>query len=147
MINFYQWRSACWTCCLVTLVRYAYTYQSRAKLNHDQLSRITAELIQTEATFDRVSRELKRARSRSRSRSRSVRTRRREEKITSPRRKHAPLALHCLYFSPVVIDLPQKQCPSRSNDDDNHNKENVSQVSSTPTVSNTLLLDIVSSTR
>ena len=63
------------------------TYQSRAKVDHEQLERITADLIQTEATFARVSRELHRARSRSRSRSRSAQSRRAQrtqEKVLSP---------------------------------------------------------------
>ncbi len=85
MINFYQWRLVCWTCCLLILIRTAYKYQSQREIHNEQLCRITANLIQTEVTFHRVSRELKRARSKSRSRSRSIRTRRREEKLTSPR--------------------------------------------------------------
>lgn len=87
MINFYHWRVICWTCCLLVLIHFAYKYQSRKEIHHEQLSRLNLNLIQTEATFHRVSRELKRARSksRSRSRSRSVRSRYRETKlITSP---------------------------------------------------------------
>ncbi len=75
----------CWTCCLLILLRTAYKYQSRREIHNEQLYRISTNLIQTEATFHRVSRELKRARSKSRSRSRSIRSRPREEKLTSPR--------------------------------------------------------------
>jgi hypothetical protein len=85
-INYNQWRLICWICCLLILLRYAYKYQSRKEIHNEQLYRITANLVQTEATFHRVSRELKRARSKSRSRSRSVRLRRQqEEKLASPR--------------------------------------------------------------
>ena len=85
-INFYQWRCVSWICCLLILVYYAYKYRSRKEIHHEQLNRITASLIETEATFHRVSRELKRARSKSRSRSRSIRSRRREEQqLKSPR--------------------------------------------------------------
>jgi hypothetical protein len=77
----------CWTCSLLILIRFAYKYQSRTEIHNEQLCRITTNLIQTEATFHRVSRELKRARSKSRSRSRSIRSRQRETKITSPRIK------------------------------------------------------------
>ncbi len=75
----------CWICCLLILIRFAFKYQSRKEIHNEQLYRINTNLIQTEATFHRVSRELKRARSKSRSRSRSIRLRRREEKLTSPR--------------------------------------------------------------
>ncbi|CAF4850106.1 unnamed protein product, partial [Rotaria socialis] len=59
----------------------------------------------TEATFHRVSRQLKRARSKSRSRSRSIRLRQREARHTSP--------------------LVQTQNPSIDHDE---NKENGPQV-------------------
>ncbi|UJR28083.1 hypothetical protein I4U23_009339 [Adineta vaga] len=84
IINFYQWRLICWTCCLVILIRFAFKYQSRTEVHNEQLYRITTNLIQTEATFHRVSRELKRARSRSRSRSRSIRSRQYRTKLTFP---------------------------------------------------------------
>lgn len=75
MIDYSQWRVSCWIICLLTLIRYAWKYQSYAEINHEQLCRIRADLKHTEETFARVSRELKRARSKSRSRSRSVRSR------------------------------------------------------------------------
>ncbi|CAF0901587.1 unnamed protein product [Adineta ricciae] len=84
IINFYQWRLICWTCCLLVLIRFAYKYQSRTEIHHEQLHRISTNLMQTEATFHRVSRELKRARSRSRSRSRSIRARQRQTQLPSP---------------------------------------------------------------
>lgn len=92
-MNLYQWRLLCWTCCLIVLIRCAMKYQSRAKIDHEQLSKITADLIQTEATFARVSRELyrARARSKSRSRSRSARSRRAtktQETCVSPRKSY-----------------------------------------------------------
>ena len=85
-INYNQWRLICWICCLLILLRYAYKYQSRKEIHNEQLCRITANLVQTEATFHRVSRELKRARSKSRSRSRSIRfktTTRRKTRIST----------------------------------------------------------------
>ena len=99
MINFYQWRCTWWCGCVFLLLRYAYQYQSRKKIDHEQLSQITANLIQTEATFHRVSRELKRARSKSRSRSRSIRAKRQAEKLASPRKSP-----HIIF--PSLILLP-----------------------------------------
>ncbi|CAF2151200.1 unnamed protein product [Rotaria magnacalcarata] len=84
IINFYQWRLICWTCFLLTLIHFAYKYQSRKEIHNEQLCRLNLNLIQTEATFHRVSRQLKRARSKSRSRSRSIRLRQREDRHTSP---------------------------------------------------------------
>lgn len=88
----------CWICCLLILLRVAYKYQSRKEIHNEKLCRITTNLIQTEATFHRVSRELKRARSRSRSRSRSIRLRRREEKINSPRKKYIQIKSNFILF-------------------------------------------------
>ncbi|CAF3677177.1 unnamed protein product [Rotaria sordida] len=88
IINFYQWRLICWTCCLLILIHFAYKYQSRKEIHNEQLCRLNNNLIQTEATFHRVSRELERARSKSRSRSRScsrsIRLRQRENKNIFP---------------------------------------------------------------
>ncbi|CAF4767667.1 unnamed protein product, partial [Rotaria socialis] len=85
IINFYQWRLICWACFLSILIHFAYKYQSRKEIHNEQLCRLNLNLIQTEATFHRVSRQLKRARSKSRSRSRSIRLRQREARHTSPR--------------------------------------------------------------
>ncbi|CAF3861331.1 unnamed protein product [Rotaria sp. Silwood1] len=84
IFNFYQWRLICWSCCLAVLIHFAYKYQSRKEIHNEQLCRLSDNLIQTEATFHRVSRELKRARSKSRSRSRSIRLRQREDKSIPP---------------------------------------------------------------
>ncbi|CAF0834528.1 unnamed protein product [Rotaria sp. Silwood1] len=84
IFNFYQWRLIYWSCCLVVLIHFAYKYQSRKEIHNEQLCRLSDNLIQTEATFHRVSRELKRARSKSRSRSRSIRLRQREDKSIPP---------------------------------------------------------------
>ncbi|CAF2874835.1 unnamed protein product [Rotaria sp. Silwood2] len=88
IINSYQWRSISWTCCLLILIHFAYKYQSRKEIHNEQLCRLNDNLIQTEATFHRVSRELKRARSKSRSRSRSIRLRQRENKNISSLIQH-----------------------------------------------------------
>ncbi|CAF0783780.1 unnamed protein product [Adineta steineri] len=108
IINFYQWRLICWSCCLLILIHFAYKYQSRTEIHNERLYRITTNLIQTEATFHRVSRELKRARSKSRSRSRSIRSRQRHAKIVSP----------LIHDKIEVI---------HHDDDDDNNKENIEQ--------------------
>ena len=120
IIDFSQWRLICWTCCLLILFHYAYEYRSRKEIHHEQLYRLTTNLIQTEATFHRVSRELKRARSKSRSRSRSIRARRQTDKVSSPRKiLYIHSDQHTSVFSLVVQDSPQME------NNPEENKENI----------------------
>jgi hypothetical protein len=112
------------------------TYRSRAEIDHAQLTRITANLVQTEANFYRVSRELQRARSKSRSRSRSTRSRRQQtqvnEKLVSPRKHvrnivnmNSTTIFDMLMFDLVVRNTSNKRQLSIHDDE---NKENVPQV-------------------
>lgn len=133
MSNFYQWRLTCWICCFAILIRFAVKYQSRAEINNEQLNRITADLLQTEATFHRVSRELHRARSKSRSRSRSVRSRRRQQQQQQRATDERPMSpctspasfrrglVEILCFHLVIDDVPRTRLPVITYDD---NKEN-----------------------
>lgn len=109
---------------MFVLLRYAFKYQSRKEIDHQQLSQITANLIQTEETFHRVSRELKRARSKSRSRSRSIRAKRQVEKLASPRIP-SPILLLSLSDSSLFHLVIQDSQPIIHPDE---NKENTPQV-------------------
>ena len=128
MINFYQWRSTCWIVCLIIVIRFAWKYQSRAEVHHEQLSRITETLIQTEVNFSRISRELKRARSKSRSRSRSMRSRRQrqaEARALSPRKEKRLFSYRVneIFRWILVVTSPQRPLTVRD-----ENKENLPKV-------------------
>lgn len=140
MINFYQWRTTCWIVCLIVVIRFAWKYQSRAEIHHEQLSRITETLHQTEANFSRISRELKRQRSKSRSRSRSIRSRRAkqlEERTISPRnddKKKFNVSIFITFDLFLVVVSPQRPLKIRD-----ENKENFSQMKIS--VAQNLLID------
>ncbi|CAF3194609.1 unnamed protein product [Rotaria sp. Silwood2] len=74
-------------------------------MHKEQFCHLNDNLIQTEATFHRVSRELKQARSKSRSRSRSILLRQRENKSISSFIQHKTQSIdhtqnkdHLTYF-------------------------------------------------
>ncbi|CAF3303283.1 unnamed protein product [Rotaria sp. Silwood2] len=87
------------------LVNDSVKYENRKEIHKEQLCHLNDNLIQTEATFHRVSRELKQARSKSRSRSRSILLRQRENKNISSFIQHKTQSIdhtqnkdHLTYF-------------------------------------------------